>query len=293
MNWTASFAMHIMENPLISDVNQLPKIGLALGGGVVRGFAHLGVVAALEEAGLPIHCVTGSSAGSLVGAIYSAGIPISTALADASKLAWHKIVSLAWPSRGLFSFDPLEKWLIFTLGNINIEDLPKSYAAVATDLDTGELIVLHQGKLAPAVRASCSVPGFFVPREIDGRLLGDGSLVESIPSSVARQLGAEYVIGVDILTPTVREGWGALAYGIDALEIVIQRAGGGYQEADCLIRPALAGHTYLRFSKVNELYELGRLAAQEALPKISADLERLAGGPDHRLTSRADGDLLD
>lgn len=253
-----------------------PAVGLALGGGVVRGFAHLGVISVLEEAGIPIDVVSGSSAGSLVAALYSYGLSCQEALDIARHLNWLKIASLRFPSKGILSFHKLERWLDNLIGPIDIEDLPKTFAAVATDLQSGEKVVLDHGKLSPVLRASCSIPGIFDPCYIDGRPLGDGSLVDSIPVDIARQLGADYVIGVNILTPTVREHWGALGYGIDALEILIQRTGGGYDAADCLISPQLAGCTYLRFSKVDELFEHGQEAARKMLPTITADLESLA-----------------
>lgn len=243
---------------------------------MVRGFAHLGVISVLEEAGIIIDVVTGSSAGSLVGALYCYGMSTQEALENARHLNWLKIASLRFPSKGFFSFNRMERWLENLIGPLNFEDLPKPFAAITTDLDTGEKVVLQSGKLSPAVRASCSIPGFFEPRLIDGRVLGDGSLVDSIPVDSARQLGAEYVIGVDILTPTIREQWGAVGYGIDALEIVFQRTGGGYTTADCLISPNLAGCTYFRFSKVQELFDHGQAAARKMLPTIKADLHSLA-----------------
>lgn len=268
--------MHMKDDQLISSSFTRAKVGLALGGGVVRGFAHLGVISVLEEAGIPIDLISGSSAGSLVGALYCYGLSTREALDQARHLNWLKLISLTFPSQGIFSFNKLERWLDNLIGPIDFADLAKPFAAVATDLNTGERIILNEGKLSPAVRASCSIPGFFEPREINGRVLGDGSLVDSIPVESARMLGADYVIGVDILTPTVREQWGAFGYGIDALEIVFQRTGGGYTQADCLISPYLAGCTYLRFSKVQDLYQRGQQAAREMLPTIRADLGALA-----------------
>jgi NTE family protein len=118
------------------------------------------------------------------------------------------------------------------------------------------------------VRASCSVPGFVTPLEIDGRLLGDGSLADTVPVDILREMGADYVIGVDIFTSSIRPRWGPFGMGFTAMEILVQRAGGGIDTADCLISPRLGGETYLRFSKRERLFKLGEEAAEEKLPFI-------------------------
>ncbi|MFN2199498.1 MAG: patatin-like phospholipase family protein [Anaerolineales bacterium] len=250
-------------DPSIFRKEQQPIIGLALGGGVVRGFAHLGVISVLEQAGIPIDVVSGSSAGALIGALYCSGMPPSDAMQIASQLNWLKIAGLRWPSQGVFTFRKMERWLEDLTGVHTIESMQRPFAAVATDLDTGDKVVLDRGRLGPAVRASCSIPGFFDPVNINGRQLCDGSLVESIPVSVAQQMGADYVIGVDILTPAPRKTWGAIGYGLNALEIIFQRAGGGYEDADCLIEPDMAHATYFRFSKLKDLCTIGERAAHQ------------------------------
>lgn len=268
--------MRIPAERSISSKQHRPIVGLALGGGVVRGFAHLGVISVLEEAGVPIDLVSGTSAGALVGALYCAGIPPEVAMQYASRLNWLKIAGLRWPTEGLFTFKKLEQWLEGITGVEMIESLQRPFAAVATDLYTWEKVILDRGRLGMAVRASCSIPGFFDPVYRDNQQLSDGSLVESIPVSVARQMGADYVIGVDILTPARRESWGALGYGVGALEIVFQRTGGGYESADCLIEPDLAHATYFRFSKLKYIYTCGEAAARQELNRIRADLARLS-----------------
>jgi len=168
----------------------------------------------------------------------------------------------------------LERWLVDRLGDITFEELKIPYAAVATDLRTFEPVVLRHGRLAPAVRASCSFPGIITPVEIEGRLLGDGFVTDSVPVSAARAMGADYVIGVDILAPAIRTGWGALGYAIAGVEIMAQRAGRGYYQADCLISPNLAGVSYLRLD-FEKLVALGEKAAEERLPAIQTALEAM------------------
>ncbi len=234
----------------------------------MRGVAHAGVLIVLERAGIPIDYIAGTSAGSLIGALYSAGIPIERILEIGENLHWQEVASLVWPKRGFVSFDKMARWLVNELGDIQFADLKIPFVAVATDIATGLPVRQCEGRLAPAVQASCSVPGFITPVEIDGRLLVDGSLADTVPVSVLREMGADYVIGVDIFSPALRQRSGPFGFGFAALEILVQRAGEGIDSADCLIRPELSGKTYFRFSKAKELVALGKKAALEKIECI-------------------------
>lgn len=248
------------------------RVGLALGGGVVRGLAHLGVLSVLLEAGIPIDYVAGTSAGSLVGASYCAGMSLEEIRDFAFRLRWWHIARPVLPLQGFVSFEPMERLIERELGLCTFEELKIPFAAVATDLTTGETIALREGRLAPAVRASCTIPGLVTPVEIDGHLLGDGSLSNTVPVSILRQMGADFVIGVDIFASSIRRRWGPLGMGVAALEILIQRSGGGIEEADFLIAPELAGATYFRFSKKQQLMELGERAAAAKLGSLQQKL---------------------
>ncbi len=249
------------------------RVGLALGGGVVRGLAHVGVLQVMEEQGIPIDFVAGTSAGSLIGAIYCAGLPVDQITAAALRMRWSSIASLTWPARGFLSFNRMERRIIELVGDAVFSDLQRPLTIVATQLDTGQPVHIQHGRLAPAVCASCAVPGFITPVQFDGHWLGDGSLVETLPVSPSRAMGADYVIGVDIFNHRLRpRWWGPLGYGFVALEILVRNAGGGTRQADCLICPALAGGTYLRFSQNRKLIELGRQAALEKIPIIKHQL---------------------
>jgi NTE family protein len=248
------------------------KVGLALGGGVARGPAHVGVLTALLEAGIPIDMVAGTSAGALVGAIFCTGITMPDAAQLAHEIGWAKLARLAWPGRGLIHFRALERWLIQTIGDLTFADLLRPLAVCATDLESGEAVHLTRGRIAPAVHASCVVPGVVETIRLEGRLLGDGSLVNTIPVGILRQMGASYVIGVDLFRPKVRRGLGFLGHGLNALEITFQHAGGGYDQADCTISPDLAGMSYFNFRQARQLIDLGRRAAEAALPAIQAAL---------------------
>lgn len=174
------------------------KIGLALGGGVAKGLGHIGVIRALLELGVPIDCVAGTSSGSVVGALLAAAMTPDQIEAIAKATRWRDLVKPVIPRLGLLDGGRLEHLLVKVLGDRRIEDLALPFACVATDIVTGEEVVIRTGPLAPAIRASCSMPGFFTPVEIDGRLLVDGGVVDNVPVDVARSLGADFVIAVDV-----------------------------------------------------------------------------------------------
>lgn len=247
------------------------KIGLALGGGVVRGLAHVGVLSVLEEAELPVDCIAGTSAGAIVGACYAAGMPVADIEKLAFELNWRRLAQPVWPRQGFVSFDRLERWLTMLLGDVTFADLPRALAIVAADLERGEVVVVKEGPVARAVQASCSLPGLVTPVRINGCLLSDGGVVDDLPVAATRSLGADFVIGVDLCQPA-RRRLGPLGLGLMALETLIQRAGGGVNAADYLIRPELAGATYFRFSHRRRLIDQGWMAARQALPELQARL---------------------
>ncbi len=247
---------------------QSKKVGLALSGGVLRGPAHIGVLKVLTRAGLRIDFVAGSSAGSLIGAGYCAGIPLDELEQAALEMRWRDIARPVWPRKGLVSFEKLETFLIQFAGDLRFEELPVPLAVVATDLDTGGPMVIRTGRVAPAVHASCAVPGFVVPVEREGRVLGDGGASNNLPSGVVREMGAEIVIGVDLFQPTLRRRLGPLGIGMGAIEMLVRGSGGGLLDVDCLIVPDLAGLSYVRTSQAARTVRLGEAAAQASLDGI-------------------------
>ena len=186
----------------MSDNNSgFPKnIGLALGSGSARGWSHIGVLRALVEAGIEIRYVVGTSIGSLVGAAYA--LNKMDVLEDiARQLDWKQIVSfldVTFPRSGLIDGEKITDFFRSHVREINIEELPLRYCAVATDLATGREVVLNEGDLIEAIRASISVPGIFTPVKKNGGFLVDGGLVNPVPVSAVRKMGADYVIAVDL-----------------------------------------------------------------------------------------------
>ena len=182
-----------------------PKLGLALSGGATHGAAHIGVLQVLEREGIKPDFVAGTSAGALVGAAYCAGV----SLVDLEK----QFLSIAWPTLvkfslikplALFDTQPMEEFLRKFIGDCEFKDLNLPFAAICCDIVTGERIVLDKGPIAPCVRASAAIPGLFSPVEINGRLLVDGGVVDNLPVEQVQAMGAKFIIGCDVSSPSKR-----------------------------------------------------------------------------------------
>jgi NTE family protein len=255
------------------DLNR-KRVGLALGGGGARGMAHVGAIRVLEREGIPIDCIAGTSAGSLVGAAYAAGIRGHRLLEMALNIRWRDIARVVWPRQGFFSFDRLESFLVNTVGDLTFTELDMPYAAIAADLATGQQVVLTEGRLAPAVRASCSVPGLVTPADIGGRLLVDGGVVNNLPISVVRSLGADVVIAVGLGDPPGEIPSGPLAIAISALDFLLINAADDPATADVhLPIPVWGLGSMIRTSRRHRLISLGQRAAEQAVPAIRAALD--------------------
>lgn len=176
------------------------KIGLALGSGSARGLAHIGVIHALEEAGIKIDFVSGTSVGALIGSVYASG-KLDAFERVSSDFDWKKIAyffDIVFPKSGLIDGNKVEDFVREYVHSKTIEDLPIPFQAVASDINTGEEVILDKGDVIKAVRASISVPGIFTPVRKNGHVLVDGGLVNPVPVSTARSMGAEFVIAVDL-----------------------------------------------------------------------------------------------
>lgn len=266
----------ITISDLTPSTNRLPsrkRVGLALGGGVVRGLAHIGVLSVLEDYGVPIDCISGTSVGALIGAYYAAGVNASQLREIARSFNWWVLARPILSRHGFFTFKPMRQKMERELGKLDFTDLKIPLAVVSTDILNGVAITLEQGSVAWAVQSSCSVPGVFAPVELGGRLLCDGGASNMLPVDVLRTMGADYIIAVDIFPFALRPYLGPFRYLFAAVEMLLRHAGGGIQEADCVISPALSGKTYIRFSKCLELIELGRRATEEKIAEICRALD--------------------
>lgn len=251
-------------------------IGIALGGGSARGFAHIGVLQALDEAKVPISIVAGTSAGSLVGAFYAAGFSPWKMQEVALKVRDIDVADLSSGNRrGMLGGAGLRRLVNSYLDNMPIEKMPRRFAAVATDLATGELVALKRGDTGGAVAASCSIPGVFIPALFEGRELVDGGLTSPVPVGVARQMGADMVIAVDVGgRPTSKPRSGLYEIILQSFEIMGRSlAQMESKTANLLIQPKTDRFDSSDFSARKEMIEAGYLAGQAALP----DLRRRLG----------------
>ncbi len=250
------------------------KVGLALSGGSVRGAAHLGVLEVLEREGIRPDCVAGTSAGSVVGAVYCAGLDLDEIKQLALHLHWKKLGRVTRPRLGFLDGQRLEQYLDETIGHLQFEELEIPLAAVAVDIVRGELVVLKEGPVAPAVRASCALPGVFTPVERGAQILVDGGVLNNLPVSVVREMGADYVIAVDLLPSTI---WGARPRNLFEMfylsfYTLLRAAHSEASEADCLIVPAIGQLNWVDLSQVEVLIEKGHEAAEAKIEQIKQDL---------------------
>jgi NTE family protein len=254
-----------------------PKVALVLGGGAARGFAHVGVIRALERQKIPIDLVVGTNTGSLFGAIYadrkSASELERTALAlDERDIFDYNFIN---PTQGFVRGDRLEEFLVKNLSIDDIERLKIPFAAVATDLQKGEAVALQSGSVARAVHASNAIPGIFSPVTHQGKLLVDGGVLDNVPVDVARKMGADIVIAVDLgdgmQEAQVNNIFDAI---VQSLYLAArQNSEAKLKQADVVIRPKLGSAGLMDFSRKKELLALGVQAAEQALPAIRAKLD--------------------
>jgi len=254
------------------------KIGLALSGGAARGMAHAGVLRALVENGIPIDCIAGTSAGSIVGGAFAAGMSIDEIADLGRKLRWRHVGRITVSRFGVQSNARLEKFMRARLPITKFEDLPVPFAAVATDLKTGEPVVMKdEGDLPFAIRASCTIPGWYVPvPDREGRQLVDGGLVAVIPSAATRALGADIVISVDVnsagatFLPTFLSSSGSVFGVLLQSMMVIQRSvcRQHCELSDLVITPKVGHIRWDQVRRADELMVAGYEAGLESIPKI-------------------------
>ncbi len=266
--------------PTPAVAKRLPRIGLALGGGAARGFAHVGVIQVLEEAGLKPDLVVGTSAGSLVAALYASGRnglqlqQVAETMEEAAFTDW----TLPIFSRGMLRGEALARYVNREVGGKLIEQMAVPLGIVATDLNSGQGVLFQRGDTGTAVRASSAVPALFLPVKIGSQEFVDGGLVSPVPVRFARQMGAELVIAVDI--SSAPEGNPAS----DTLQILLQtfaimgRSINSYElrDADVLVRPALVGVGGADFTARRRAIEAGRAAMLHVLPQLRAAMEAKA-----------------
>ena len=251
-----------------------PKIGLALSGGAARGMAHVGVLRALLEHGIPIDCIAGTSAGSIVAAAFASGMPIDEIADFGRKLRWRHIGRITMSRFGVQSNARLERYMRERLPVTKFEDMPIPFAVVATDLKTGEAVVMKgEGDVPFAIRASCTIPGWYVPvSDKEGRQLVDGGLVAVIPSNVTRALGADIVIAVDVNTEGATfisssgSVIGVLLQSMMVVQKIVSRT--QLEMSDLVISPKVGHIRWDQVRRADELIAAGYEAGLESIPRI-------------------------
>lgn len=247
------------------------KVALCLGGGGARGFAHIGAVKAFEEAGIEFDLVVGCSVGSLIGALYAAGVTADEMLAHGSQLRMKDI-------RKGFIFSPddsmkIGKVVTSLIGDVQFSDLKRKFCAVATDLVEGKQVILDSGSVATAVAASSTVPLFYKPLVVGEKHLVDGGLLNNIPADVCRMLGADYVVTVDV-NPTRGAGTSELGL-MSVLKATFDIMGAnasvhGLINSDVIIAPDMSAFKATNIAGFEEMYRLGYETAKEHCPEIVA-----------------------
>ena len=252
------------------------KIGLALGGGAARGFAHVGVIAVLEEAGIKPQLVVGTSAGSLVAALYASGK--TSAQLQQTAMTMEEVAITDWMlpiiGRGMFRGDALAKYVNELVAGRLMENMAIPLGIVATDLGNGNAVLFQKGDTGTAVRASSAVPAVFQPVKINGREYVDGGLVSPVPVRFARQMGADLVIAVDISNPPeANPADGTLQILLQTFAIMGKSINDfELKAADVVVRPSQAGLKSADFSARKQAIEAGRAAMLAALPALRARL---------------------
>lgn len=267
------------------------RIGLALGGGAVRGAAHVGVLQVLEGAGIRPDVIAGTSIGAIVGAGYAAGLSTDALVELFGTLNWNRLVRpMMRVSLNLLSSGRLRRFLAEALPVTTFEELAIPFRAVACDINRGEPVVLGTGDVVEAICASSALPGLFTPIQHGDRLLVDGGVVNNLPLDVVRDMGADYVIGVDVVPrytqgeppSNLAEVWQRTFF------LLSSNAAPPRALADYLITPDVGGFLFSDFRNVDALIERGREAAEAALPELRAALALEDDPPPHPLPNPTD-----
>jgi len=266
----------------VVEAKRVPAIGLALGGGFARGIAHVGVLKVLEEEGIPVRMIAGTSVGALIGAAYCSGVTIAELEEVAYKVRFTTFARWTLSRYGFATNDRMVSFLTRTLKVQTFEELRIPLGVTATDFNTGEGMVFTSGSIIDPVRASCAYPGMFLPVEIRGRWLVDGMLSNPVPTRPLRAMGAERVLAVQLkgqwskstaprhLFDVIGQSF---AIAQDMMSTVWRSA------ADLVIEPDVAGFDYDDFKRAGELIRVGELAMRRTLPEVRKWLEAPAEVP--------------
>jgi NTE family protein len=260
--------------PVLSP--RIPAIGVALGGGFARGIAHIGVLKVLEQEGIPVRAVAGTSVGALIGACYCSGLSVRELEEVARSVRFTTFARWTVSRYGFASNDRMVAFLTRTLKCRTFEELRIPLGVTATDFNTGEGVVFHSGSIIDPVRASCAYPGMFLPVEIRDRYLVDGMLSHPVPTRPLQEMGADRVLAIHLKGTWAKAGpprhlfdviGQSFAIAQDAMSSLWKEA------ADLVIEPDVAGFAYDDFKRADELIHAGEVAMRKALPEVRKWLE--------------------
>lgn len=264
------------QPPVQTQSKPQATIGLALGGGASKGFAHIGVIKVLREAGIPVKVVTGTSAGAIVGSLYASGMSPDRLELEAEILGKADLVDLTLSTSGFIKGEKLQNYINQKVGNRQLQQLPLKFAAVATDFNTGKAVAFNRGNTGVAVRASASIPNVFQPTVIGQHKYVDGGLSEPVPVTAARAQGANFVIAVDISArPAKLAGDSGFFSYLDQSLNIMSAPALEYQlrQANVVIKPAVQQLGSVGgFDQKTQAIKLGEQAARAALPEIKRKL---------------------
>ena len=261
---------------------RVPAIGVALGGGFARGMAHIGVLKVLEEEGIPVRVVAGTSVGALIGAIYCSGLSIEELEKIAHSVRFTTFARWTVSRYGFASNDRMVAFLARTLKVKTFEELRIPLGITATDFNSGEGIVFHSGSIIDPVRASCAYPGMFLPVNIRGRFLVDGMLSHPVPTVPLHEMGADRVLAVPLKGQWSKDGAPRHLFDVIGQSFAIAQDQMSHLwrgAADVIVEPDVAGFAYDDFKRAGELIRSGELAMRQALPEVRKWLETPAITP--------------
>jgi NTE family protein len=252
------------------------KVGVALCGGVAYGVAHVGVLKALDEAGIHIDCLAGTSAGAIIAAAYASGLPVSRIEEIGLETSWRQLFAFRPSRMGLVTSGPIEEYIRKYLKVHTFAELKKPLAVVTTDIRSGEEIIFTQGPLDKAVRASCTIPGIYAPVELEGHQLVDGGMAENVPVKALKSLGADVVIAVDLfghheIFPPATNVFQIL---MRVWYFFVQEETSWKEKADIIIEPDMRAFDLFDFSAAKKMIAVGEKETRRHIPKINQVLQR-------------------
>ena len=266
-----AFGRELSRQSMPVVTSRTPAIGVALGGGFARGIAHVGALKVLEQEGIPISIVAGTSVGALIGAAYCSGVTLQELEDMAASIRFSNFARWTLSRCGFASNDRMISFLTRILKVKTFEELRIPLGVTATDFNTGEGVVFHSGSIIDPVRASCAYPGMFLPVQIRGRYMVDGMLSHPVPTRPLREMGADRVLAVHLRGTWANGGaprhlfdviGQSFAIAQDAMSSVWRQA------ADLVIEPDVAGFAYDDFKRAKDLIRVGEAAMRNAMPEV-------------------------